>query len=48
MFLGNVHGFKLFKLAPAGNMTKSIESAVKRGEIERFVAEIDGDIPEAS
>ncbi|CAE7023928.1 CTSB [Symbiodinium natans] len=30
-----------------GNMTKSIESAVKRGEIERFVAEIDGDIPEA-
>ncbi|CAE7246894.1 CTSB [Symbiodinium sp. CCMP2592] len=29
-----------------GNTTKSIESAVKRGEIHRFVAEMDGDIPE--
>ena len=32
--------------ASAGNTTKSIESAVKRGEIHRFVAEMDGDIPE--
>jgi len=29
-----------------GNTTKSIESAVKRGEIHRFVAEMNGDIPE--